>query len=466
MSTVLKPVAAETLKPDAFWDGKSGGGIRCSSEGAAGNYYHDPGAVGGFEASTLSGRSMASLLPGLGYGLRGVVVPRATWWGGSRGFDPHKPRLMNVDPDIKGQASVVDVSQFSKEVVAQAYEMAWEQVGEYGDPRLVAAQAYRNLAVGTEPVGMNNNGTGPEEARRAPLGGLDTYVVPKAAPGGGQMMPMRPVNQQAFNEEVPVSPSVAAGPPKKPNADPDSVLAFNRPDDPNKMTKAQYRQAAKESSQALMQKLGVSKQQNAGWSEEEQQQIVVLRESQAEQVRSVQPRPRTEEPVFQDQQQQPYQPPQVAEQPRMAQMAAQPPQMPQRPSLAPQTANGFRDQTPVAVPQMSPQFPPAMLAVSQTQAPQQAGPPTTEVVFEIEGWGQIPLAYHKVIRNGMLLVLGWDKRWPTGKSFPPAAEKVMAAHVRGTDRVFYVHSTGSTFEDGSTEYCILLIAREATPNQG
>jgi hypothetical protein len=458
MSNVLKPVVADTLKPDPFWDGKSGGGIRCSSDGQAGNYYHDASAVGGFEAHALSGRSMASLLPGLGYGLRGVVVPRATWWGGSRGFDPHKPRLMNIDPDIDGQASVVDVSQFSKEVVAQAYELAWQQVGEYGDPRLVAAQAYRNMAVGTEPVGMKAQGNNGYDERLAPLGGLDTYVVPKAAPGGGQIMPMRPIRQNGMSDDVPVSPSVAPGPPPKPDMDPDSVLAFNRPDDPNKMTKAQYRQAARESSQALMDKLGVQRARG-NWTEEEQQQVVVLRE-QVDNRRGQMPQTRMEEPVFQDQQQ-----------PRQTQEALQTTQLPPkqligapRPNLAPPVASGFNDQTPFPVrpfPQPFQQHNQSLPAI-----PDQAGPPTTEVIFEIEGWGQIPLAYHKVIRNGMLLVLGWDKRWTTGKSFPPAAEKVMAAHVRGTDKVFYVHSTGSTFEDSNMEYCILLIAKEVNPNQG
>lgn len=447
MSSVLKPVSDEVLKPNPFWDGKSGGGIRCSSEGAAGNCYHDPGAVGGFEVSTLSGRSMASLLPGLGYGLRGVVVPRATWWGGSRGFDPHKPRLMNIDPDIKGQASVVDVSQFNKEAVAQAYQLAWEQVGEYGDPRLVAAQAYRNLAIGTEPVGMDDKGQGPIDDRRPPLAGLDTYVAPKAALGGGQIIPMRPVDMQV-RDEVPVSPSVASGPPPKPESDPDAVLAFNRPDDPNKMTKAQYKQAARESSQTLMQKLGVPRS-STGWTEEEEQQVVVLRE---------QPRIRQNartEPVYQEQ---PSRPPQATAAPQVVQNPYQQPTMPSRPSQQTGLPSGFRDQ--------SPAIPPFLGGSTNNgmQMNQDRGqPPTTEVLFEIEGWGQIPLAYHKVIRNGMLLVLGWDKRWPTGKSFPPAAEKVMAAHVRGTDKVFYVHSTGSTFEDGDTEYCILLIAKEATP---
>jgi hypothetical protein len=449
--SVLKPTSdATVLRPDAFWDTKSGGGVRCSSEGSEGNRYHDPGSA----YSEITGRSVASLLPG-GPGVRGVIVPRATWWGGSRGFDPHQPRLMNIDPDIKGQASVVDLSQFSKEAVAAAYELAWQQVGDYGDPRLVASQAYRNLAIDTEPVGMGpDSRRSPVEARQAPLMGLDTYVVPKAAPGGGQM-PLQPIQPLAMMpEEVPVSPSVATGAPSKPKADPGSVLAYNKPEDTSKMTKAQYRQAAKESSAALMAKLGVQRDPRA--AEEDEQQIVVLDTPPVPRQPRPQPQPRTEQnPVFQEQ-----------AAPRAQLVGVPAPQAPQTQQYSP--PGGFRDQTPV---QAQPQFLPGMLQgqpVAQPTSIQQGQPPTTEVLFEIEGWGQIPLAYHKVIRNGLLLVLGWDKRWPTGKSFPPASDKVMAAHVKGTNKVFFVHSTNSTFEDGNIEYCILLIAKEAVqePSQG
>ena len=83
------------IQRDSFWDGKSGGGVRCSSDGESASEYQDPSSHT-FEGN--GGRSLASLLPG---GLRGVVIPRATTFGGSRGFDPHKPRLVNIDPDIK-----------------------------------------------------------------------------------------------------------------------------------------------------------------------------------------------------------------------------------------------------------------------------------------------------------------------------------------------------------------------------
>jgi hypothetical protein len=453
--SVLKPAAdANILRPDRFWDTQSGGGVRCSSEGADGNRYRDPGSA----YTEINSRSIASLLPG-GSGVRGVIVPRATLWGGSRGFDPHRPRLMNVDPDIKGQASVVDLSQFSKERVAEAYELALEQVGDFGDPRLVASQAFRNLAVGTEPVGMGQDSRRIDaDERKAPLTGLDTYVVPKAAPGGGQM-PLRPVQPEAMVENVPTSPSVALGPPPKPKTDPASVLAYNRPEDINKMTKAQYRQAAKESSAALMAKLGLQRDPGAMAEEEEQQIIVPNAATPSRQPRIQTPtQPRMEPKLV-------YQEPALPS-PRVPPALTTVPQQPEPGTAGPvfqeqrDSGGGFREQVPV---QVQPRFPGAMLQgqLSIQQAPVQQGlPPTTEVLFEIEGWGQIPLAYHKVIRNGLLLVLAWDKRWPTGKSFPPASDKVMAAHVKGTNKVFFVHSTNSTFEDENTEYCILLIAKE------
>lgn len=44
----------------------------------------------------------------------GTTIPRATQDGGSRGFDPHKPGLVIVDPDMEDGNLEVDFSKFSE----------------------------------------------------------------------------------------------------------------------------------------------------------------------------------------------------------------------------------------------------------------------------------------------------------------------------------------------------------------
>lgn len=190
------------IAPDPYWDGKTGGGVRCSSTGDDANKYHDP------VAHTMEGtgnRSVASLLPGGSSGIRGVIIPRATVYGGSRGFDPHKPRLVNIDPDIKGQACVVDLSQITKEKMEQAFTAASENPFVQGDIRLLASQTFHNLAIGYEPVGIQSSGGPIPLDRRSPLGDT-SYIVPRANLGGGQKREEL-VEKPLSTQEV-ISPSI------------------------------------------------------------------------------------------------------------------------------------------------------------------------------------------------------------------------------------------------------------------
>lgn len=421
-----------TLQPDQFWDGKMGGGVRASSTGQAASQYQDP-STAYFEGN--GGRSIAQCLP-TGAGARGVIVPRATWWGGSRGFDPHKPRLMNVDPDIKGQSSVVDYSKLDKEIVAAAYQAAWEQVGEYGDPRLIAAQAYRNLAVSTEPVGMSGSQMrslpDPNQGQ-PPIPGMDVYVAPKAARGGGQEMPLMPLSaQQQVPQEALVSPSVASGPPSPPSGDPRSVMAgpFATPEDMEKATPRQFKQAAVQASQANYDP----------WGNQPQGQSLVQARPPAQMlppayVPQQQPTPPQPQPA--------YEPPQQMQRPPMSAPL---------PTMFPQAQQGFNP----------------FAAQIQAPVPAQASlTPQYNVVFEIQGWGRVDAAFHGIVRQGALFVFVWDKRCPTGKIFPPKMEPrednsaAIALVIRETpDRIFYIHSTGQTFEHGTYEYCVCVLDKE------
>jgi hypothetical protein len=195
---------SRTVAPDPFWDGQTGGGVRCSSVGTDASRYHDP-SEHQFEGN--GGRSIGSLLPSGSRGLRGVIIPRATALGGSRGFDPNKPRLVNIDPDIKGQACVVDLSQITKESMDAAFAKASENPLAQDDIRLLAAQTFHNLAVGFEPVGMGPS-KGPRlNDRLPPLGGFGTYVVPRSGLGGRQLSePLVELNPEPM--EAPISPSI------------------------------------------------------------------------------------------------------------------------------------------------------------------------------------------------------------------------------------------------------------------
>lgn len=190
------------LEADAYWD--NNGSVRCSSMGDAASQYHDP-SQHSFESN--GGRSIASLLPSGRQGLRGIVIPRATILGGSRGFDPHKPRLVNIDPDIKGQSCVVDLSTITAEKMDKAFTAASQNSLIQGDIRLRAAQTYHNLAIGYEPVGMGSS-RGQQLNERQPPIGSSGYVVPRAGLGGGQILEELQEMTQPLAPQAVMSPSV------------------------------------------------------------------------------------------------------------------------------------------------------------------------------------------------------------------------------------------------------------------
>jgi len=185
------------VTPDPFWD--SSGSIRCSSDGIAATQYHDPAT----HKMECSDRSISACLPARG-GLRGLVVPRATAYGGSKGFNAHTPRLINVDPDIKGQSCVVDLGHIDVDKFNAIFEEVKRDPMLGGDRALIAAQTMHRVAVGYEPVGVSSSPAAAEE-RTPPVGKFLGYVVPEAAPGGGQR---RIIKRLPTKAAVPVSPTV------------------------------------------------------------------------------------------------------------------------------------------------------------------------------------------------------------------------------------------------------------------
>ena len=135
---------AKQLKIDPAWDSSSST-VRCSSTGEDASKYHDLSEVR-FESN---GRTLDSILPGR-FGLKGAVIPRATPRGGSLGFDPHKPRLVTIDPDIEGQSCVVDLSLVTPAAMDKAMKEASANQLLAGKLDLIAAQAFHNLAAQME----------------------------------------------------------------------------------------------------------------------------------------------------------------------------------------------------------------------------------------------------------------------------------------------------------------------------
>lgn len=397
----------DILEADPYWDGTSGGGLRCSSVGEDAARYHDPSQA----YLEKNGRSLASMMP-IGMGVRGVIIPRANPGrsGGSRGFDPHKPRLVNIDPDIKGQASVIDVAQLNQDVVEDAYRRAAEIPGMADDPRLLAAQAYRFLAVGTDPVGMGPAKRPGRDARTAPMPGA--YVVPASGPNGRQIL--EPV-EALMQEEVIASPSVT------PTVQP--VSQFRAVRVPQQVMET-YQGAYQVGQQAPQQP--------------QLQPVTPVQPVMAA------PMPATKNPLPMDTTKQ-----------RAAAVKLQP---------APSSTGSLMQRVAAA---------PTRQAQSQSANPLSGlapvSPPRKKIFFECRGWGQMPFVYHDIVKQDNLLVLVYDNRYTEGsKLYPPAKAPteedpnagILAAQLEGDTTIYTVHSTGTKFTHANYEYYILVVAEE------
>jgi hypothetical protein len=153
------------------------------------------------EGESVYGRDMSTLVPGG----RGVMIPRATRDGASRGVDHNAPQIVNIDPHINGGV-VVDLAQIDSNTMEQAVDEASRATD---DPGEAAFAAYALVADPTAPGHSDNvainrgngllaqtiygqNGMAVANQtlrapRQAPLAMPGSYVVPQASPGGGQL---------------------------------------------------------------------------------------------------------------------------------------------------------------------------------------------------------------------------------------------------------------------------------------
>lgn len=146
--------------------------------------YHDASQVH-LEGESAGGASVLSRLPG-NHGfraLRGVIIPRSTPLGASRGHDHNSPAVIHIDPGPYDEGIVVNLSLVDKESMARAVNDA---AGQANDVEELAVAAF--TAVSTRPPARTARRAPPEEEERLPpLQMPGTYVVPKASPGGGQV---------------------------------------------------------------------------------------------------------------------------------------------------------------------------------------------------------------------------------------------------------------------------------------
>jgi hypothetical protein len=224
--------------------------------------YHDPGAI---KLEGGNHMTMTANMPGNhGFsGLRGVMIPRATAFGGSLGHNPHKAPIIRIDPElIGGDGIVVDLSKVNQKDMENAV-MTELQAG-YEDPADAMTAAFAHFA-SRMPGPRHQQETKSAMAtpqqqssgREAPLQFSGSYVVPKASPGGGQLRPgggvvapasFRSQPAQEAQPQIPVADQTPQqAPPLAPNLMPSmpkqAVQQQQQPYQPPPVTQASFAEA-------------------------------------------------------------------------------------------------------------------------------------------------------------------------------------------------------------------------------
>jgi hypothetical protein len=108
-------------------------GVRCSSPDPS--RYYDPATV----SREIDGQSLLSVV-GAPYGMRGVVIPRATWGGASMGHDAYQPGVINIDPHEAHSVSL-DLRHVTGDDVRSATALVRRELGKPRDINDVRASA-------------------------------------------------------------------------------------------------------------------------------------------------------------------------------------------------------------------------------------------------------------------------------------------------------------------------------------
>lgn len=122
----------------------------------------------------------------------GTTIPRSTKDGGSRGFDPHKPGLVIVDPDMEDGNLEVDFSKFSE--VDGLNNKIQTAVGASPDGD-GAFQAFSNIASELAEGGKKTSPSPPASVLKKEPRGMNKPKLKKPAPVPVPTDEVTPINR-------------------------------------------------------------------------------------------------------------------------------------------------------------------------------------------------------------------------------------------------------------------------------
>lgn len=159
---------------------RAGSGVQCETPNDS--EYHSPDAV---RLGLPSDSRQLSTVVGSRNGIRGVIIPRATRGGASRGFDHNTPARVNIVDIVAKRQVAVDLDAVTS---SQFNGLVSPDISS--DPQAVAAIAFRRLArqQGHEVVPLGDSEGVPRgEPRPAPRGANGQYTVPPSTNTGRQL---------------------------------------------------------------------------------------------------------------------------------------------------------------------------------------------------------------------------------------------------------------------------------------
>jgi hypothetical protein len=166
------------------------------------------------EVEFLDG-TLANYMPSSvgGKHVRGVVIPHAKPFGGSRAYDPLNPpnKKVHIDPHIEGQSVVVDLGLITPEIAQEAMQLGQEFADKHADQvhgvdqiRLRSAAAFHLIGASQR----NQTASPPKQAEvhavsSAPQGGATQQA--SGSPAAAASAP-RTIKAASFNG-TPVQPT-------------------------------------------------------------------------------------------------------------------------------------------------------------------------------------------------------------------------------------------------------------------
>jgi hypothetical protein len=165
------------------------------------------------------GTSFANYMPSAvgGKSMRGVVIPHAKQYGGSRAYDPHNPphKRVHIDPHIEGQSVVVDLAQITQDVAEEAMTLGQEYADKHSDQvhgidqlRLKSAAAFHLIGAAQRAQNAKQppQPAAPSQIISVPQAGV-AGPIPSAPPAEGP----RTIKAASFNGAASHEPAVPRG---------------------------------------------------------------------------------------------------------------------------------------------------------------------------------------------------------------------------------------------------------------